>query len=120
MSANILNFEVARANKLRLTSLSPKSQIRQSTVIFARILNETVSQHTIDPVHQATLLMAKAVDIIGVAGPVTCSLQEQHARASNLLQFVFRARNDMLEKSVRIVSAENISSHKWEKDEFII
>ena len=60
--------------------------------------------------------MAKAIDVLAVAGPVPSSVHDQHARASNLLQSVFRARTEMLEKSVRIISAENLPCPHWGQD----
>ena len=108
MCAAIVNFEQARATKLAETSMAAVQQNRQTTMDFARLLNDSVDQYAIDPVHQATLLMAKAIDVLTVAGPVPSTVNDQHARASNLLHSVFRARADMLEKSVRIISAESL------------
>lgn len=108
MCAAIVNFEQARATKLAEASMAASQQNRQTTMDFARLLNDSVDQYAIDPVHQATLLMAKAIDVLTVAGPVPSTVNDQHARASNLLHSVFRARADMLEKSVRIISAESL------------
>lgn len=108
MNSAILNFEQARAKKIAETSMAAAQQNRQTTMEFARLLNDSVDEYSIDPVHQATLLMAKAIDVLTVAGPVPSTVQEQHARASNLLHSVFRARADMLEKSVRIISADKL------------
>ena len=116
MNATVVNFIQARANKINETSLAAAHQNRQKTVNFSRVINESVAHYPIDPVHQATLLMAKAIDVLSIAGPVPSSLQDQHARASNLLQSVFRARTEMLEKSVRIISADNLVTRHWEHD----
>ena len=108
MSAAVVNLIEARALKnaegLRLAA----AQTRETTVQFARFLNDSVDEYSIDPVHQATLLMAKAIDVLTVAGPVPSTVHDQHARASNLLHSVFRARADILEKSVRIISADSL------------
>ena len=116
MTAKIVNFTQARANKISQATAASVVQNRQITIDFARHLNETVAKYTVDPVHQATLLMAKAIDVLSVAGPVPCSVHDQHARASNLLQSVFRARTDMFEKSVRIISADTLTKPYWEND----
>ena len=108
MCAAVVNFEQARANKIAEASMAAAQQNRQTTMDFARLLNDSVDQYAIDPVHQATLLMAKAIDVLTVAGPVPSTVNDQHARASNLLHSVFRARADMLEKSVRIISADSL------------
>ena len=116
MSATVVNFVQARANRITEASEAVAYQNRQITMEFARLLNDSVAQYAVDPVHQATLLMAKAIDVLSVAGPVPSSVHDQHARASNLLQSVFRARNNMFEKSVRIISADTLQSPKWEQD----
>ena len=108
MCAAVVNFEQARANKIAEASMASAQQNHQTTMDFARLLNDSVDQYAIDPVHQATLLMAKAIDVLTVAGPVPSTVNDQHARASNLLHSVFRARADMLEKSVRIISADSL------------
>ena len=116
MSATVVNFVQARANRITEASVAATNLNRKITMDFARFLNDSVAQHSIDPVHQATLLMAKAIDVLAVAGPVPSSVHDQHARASNLLQSVFRARTEMLEKSVRIISAENLPCPHWGHD----
>ena len=114
MSAAIYNFVQARTDKMTVKSQVIAQKNRETTMQFAQILNDCVNQYGIDPVHQATLLMAKAIDVLSVAGPVPSSVDEHHARASNLLQSVFRARADMLGKSVRIISAESIGDYWYE------
>ena len=116
MGANIVNFAQERANRLNGANAAASLKNRHITLEFATLLNESVAQYSIDPVHQATLLMAKAIDVLSVAGPVPCSVDDQHARASNLLQSVFRARTDLFEKSVRIISADNLPKPYWEQD----
>ena len=116
MGASIVNFNHIKARKLAQTSEHKQIQWRQQTLEFANKINEISANHQIDPVHQATLLMAKAVDVLALAGPVPSSVADQHARAGNLLQSIFRARKDLLDKSVRIISAENLHSQMWEKD----
>ena len=116
MGASIVNFNDIKARKLAQTSEHKQIQWRQQTLEFANKINEISANHQIDPVHQATLLMAKAVDLLALAGPVPSSVADQHARAGNLLQSIFRARKDLLDKSVRIISAENLNSQLWEKD----
>ena len=116
MNASIVNFNEAKTIRIAKQAEDMLTQSRAQTVEFANFLNKAADDYKIDPVHQATLLMAKAIDVLSLAGPVPSSIQDQHARASNLLQSVFRARTNMLEKSVRIISADNILSHKWEHD----
>jgi hypothetical protein len=116
MCTVIVNFEQARANKLAEASTAANLQNRQTTMDFARLLNDSVDQYPIDPIHQATLLMAKAIDVLTVAGPVPCTVNDQHARASNLLHSVFRARAEMLEKSVRIISAGTLMMAERDMD----
>ena len=116
MSAAVINLVQARAEKVAEASRLAAKQSRETTVQFARLLNDSVDQHQIDPVHQATLLMAKAIDVLAAAGPVPSTLQDQHCRADNLLHSVFRARRDLLEKSVRIVTAETLNQPVWEQD----
>jgi hypothetical protein len=104
MSVSVINFTNA---KLALQAQKEREKgdfLREKTKDFAFQLNNLVSDFHIDPVHQATLLMAKAIDVLVTAGPVPANLDEQHARAKNLLQSVIRARTDLMEKSVRIVS----------------
>jgi len=120
MSAAVINLVQARANKIAEASSIAAQQTRETTVQFARLLNDSVDQYSIDPVHQATLLMAKAIDVLAAAGPVPSSIEEQNCRADNLLHSVFRARNDLLEKSVRIVTAETLNHPVWEQDGFSI
>lgn len=116
MSASVVNLVKARANKIAEASRIAAQQNRETTEQFARLLNDSVSHYNIDPVHQATLLMAKAIDVLAAAGHVPNSIEDQHCRADNLLHSVFRARHDLLEKSVRIVSAEALSQPVWEQD----
>ena len=116
MNASIVNFHEVKAIKIAKEADDVRSKSRAQTIEFARILNQSTDEYKVDPVHQATLLMAKAIDVLAVAGPVPSSVHDQHARASNLLQSVFRARADMLEKSVRIISADNVSSYQWDVD----
>lgn len=116
MGASVVNFSDLKARKLAQNSERKQIQWRQQTLEFANKLNEISNTHHIDPVHQATLLMAKAIDVLALAGPVPSSVSDQHARAGNLLQSVFRARKDLLEKSVKIISAENLQREIWEKD----
>ena len=116
MSAAVVNLVQARAEKIAEASRLAAQQTRESTVQFARLLNDSVDQYKIDPVHQATLLMAKAIDVLAAAGPVPSSIEDQHCRADNLLHSVFRARRDLLEKSVRIVTAQTVNQPAWEQD----
>ena len=120
MSASIVNFSDLKVRNLTQKAEHEHRKWRQQTVDFARHLNDLPGSQQIDPVHQATLLMAKAIDVLSQAGPVPSSIDDQHARAGNLLHSVFRARKDMLEKSVRIICAENISSQILERDELSI
>ena len=81
---------------------------RSQTLKFTNNINALVAEFPIDPVHQATLLMAKAIDVLAAAGPVPSTVEEQHKRSENLLQSVMRARGDLMEKSVRILYSGDI------------
>lgn len=116
MKTNVVNFAEKRSVLLKKHVDYARRKNHLNTINFANFLNKMAAQTEIDPVHQATLLMAKAVDVLALAGPVPSSVADQHARAGNLLQSIFRARKDLFDKSVRIISAENLHSQMREKD----
>ena len=116
MSASILNFADIKAMKAaKITQLETVNS-KQKTLNFASDINYLVDNCHIDSVHKATLLLAKAIDTLSLAGPIPCSVKDQHARATNLMHSVFSAREQLLEKTVRIISADNLPSPQWEQD----
>ena len=115
---SVINFKTAKI-ALQIQKDREKTDFaRENTKSFAFQINNIVSEFNIDPIHQATLLMAKAVDVLVTAGPVPANLDEQHARAKNLLQSVIRARTDLMEKSVRIISPSAVNM-KMATDDFV-
>ena len=116
MNASIVNFHEVKAFKQAKHNEYVLNNSRKNTLDFAKELNNITTEYNVDPVHQATLLMAKAVDVLTQAGPVPSSIETQHHRAENLLQSVFRARHELLEKNVRIISAETVSKPFWNVD----
>jgi hypothetical protein len=116
MSANVVNFAEKRSVLLKKGVEYSRQQNQLKTLKFANYLNVTVENTEIDPVHKATLLIAKAIDVLSLAGPVPCGVDDQHARATNLLQSIFRARRDIIEKSVRIITPNNVKFQMREND----
>ena len=108
MTVSVINFNNAKIALHTKKNAAKTHNQREKTKEFAFEVNSLVSNFNIDPVHQATLLMAKAIDVLVSAGPVPANLEEQHARAKNLLQSVMNARHNLLEKSVRIISTTDI------------
>lgn len=109
MSVSIINFTNA---KLALETKKFKENTnswRPKTEQFASYLSDITANSDIDPVHKATLMMAKAIDVLATAGPVPSSIDEQNARSANLLQTIFQARKNTLEKSVRIYSPTDLN-----------
>ena len=103
MSNSVINFFDAKIARNEKANLKFSEQSKKQTLNFACNINNLVEDCKIDPVHQATLLMAKAIDILASAGPVPLNLEEQHNRALNLLHSVINARGNLMEKSVRIL-----------------
>ena len=110
MSNSVINLlEVKRSRKANLEN--KKMNISKDlTLKFATNINLIVSDFPIDPIHQATLLMAKAIDVLAMAGPVPSTIDDQHKRSENLLRSVMTARSNLMEKSVRILYSEDIGS----------
>ena len=104
MSCVVINFSQAklaidaRINKTQNDSWRPK------TLKFVENLSYIVSDADIDPLHKATLLMAKAVDVLSHIGPLTNSVEEENIRAKQLLHSITVARLKSIEPSVRIIS----------------
>jgi hypothetical protein len=117
MSVSVINFNAAKQALQTKKDIDKSAVAREKTKDFAFQINNLVAEYSIDPVHQATLLMAKAIDVLVTAGPVPANIDEQHARAKNLLHSVMSARSNLLEKSVRIVSPSAIN-YKMAGDEF--
>ena len=119
MSLNVINFNNAKLALNSKKEITKNFNNREKTKEFANEINALSSMYDIDPVHQATLLMAKAIDVLVQAGPVPADLEEQNARAKNLLQSIVRARADLMEKSVRIILPSDIYIKK-EIDEVFV
>ena len=109
MSVSVINFHNAKLALQNKKYVENGKYVHEKTKDFAFQINKLAADYNIDPIHQATLLMAKAIDVIVTAGPVPANLDEQHARAKNLLQSVIRARSDLMEKSVRVLSPQSLN-----------
>ena len=108
MSVSVINFLNA---KLAIESQKRQAEInswRPKTEEFARNLNGLVDNYDIDKINQATLLLAKAIDVLAGAGPAIVDINEQHRRAQNLMQSVIRSRLNLNESSIRILSDHKI------------
>jgi hypothetical protein len=116
MNSSIINFIDAKNSYYSQKDREKSVLAKKNTEDFAFKLNSLVCEFNIDPVHQATLLMAKSIDVLVTAGPVPANLDEQHARAKNLLQSIIRSRSELIEKSVRIVTSEDINLKKTGED----
>jgi len=117
MNSTIVNFMNAKVALKEKDFLEKQSLTRQKTHKFAFEVNSLVANYDIDPIHQATLLMAKAIDVLATAGPVPSKTDEQHARAKNLLQSVITARTNLKTANVRIISNKTFNT-KTVNDEF--
>ena len=104
MSVSVIDFQNAILALESKKNIEIGQSVRKKTQEFAFQINKLSSEYNIDPVHQATLFMAKAIDVIVNAGPLPADLDEQHARAKNLLQSVIRARSEGFKENVRIIS----------------
>ena len=107
MSVSVINFLSAKIAIEAQKRQAESNAWRPKTEEFARNLNGLVQNYEIDKVNQATLLLAKAIDVLAQAGPITLDLDEQHKRAQNLMQSVIRSRLSLNQTAIRILSSDN-------------
>ena len=104
MNSVVINFSQAKLALKAKNQLALNDAWRANTLSFVENLTNLVAETEIDPLHKATLLMAKAVDVLSAAGPVPNSVDEENLRAKQLLHTISLARVKNYEPSVRIIS----------------
>ena len=92
MSATIIELASKRADRVADTLSQHDVNIRQNAIGFADSLHEAMQRFSLNPTMIATLLMAKAVDVI-VENPEANSPDREYQATNRLLKAIIEARN---------------------------
>ena len=108
MSATIIELDSKRAGRIADTLADDHAHIRDNAISFADSLHDAMERFHLNPTMIATLLMAKAVDVL-VESPGATSPDQEYQATNRLLKAIIEARNRARaqEPAVRLMNGTN-------------